>query len=96
MPGQLIIVGDHFAFAWLPLGVQIFFMRVPDNIASQLETLEKDREMLTRLMSNSVEEEELAEEDGQINLGDLGLNSDFSAAERSNKNDDEGDLFASG
>lgn len=63
VPGQLIIVGDHFAFAWLPLGVQIFFMRVPENISEQLESLEKDRNMLTRAMSNSAEETELRARD---------------------------------
>mmetsp|Transcript_37076 Transcript_37076/g.100019 ORF Transcript_37076/g.100019 Transcript_37076/m.100019 type:complete len:321 (-) Transcript_37076:197-1159(-) len=58
LPGQMILVGDYFAFAWLPINLQIFFMRVPDNITAQLLTLEEDRQSLDRLMSVEAPESE--------------------------------------
>lgn len=95
VPGQLIIVGDHFAFAWLPLGVQIFFMRVPDNIASQLETLEKDREMLTRLMSNSVEANtDEGGEEGEADFAIDGLDFELPSPKKELPDDNDGELCA--
>lgn len=47
---QLILVGDYFAFAWIPLGIQVFFMRLPDRIVDKLENLEEERALLSRIV----------------------------------------------
>lgn len=62
VPGQLIVVGGHFAFAWIPSDTQVFFMRVPNHISEQIDTLERNRRMLNRMVkgekSSNDEEEE--------------------------------------
>lgn len=71
LPGQLVLVGDYFAFAWLPINLQIFFMRVPDNITAQLLTLEEDRQSLDRLMAVDVAEADLGFDcgmDGEVEV----------------------------
>eukprot|EP00617_Octactis_speculum_P024845 CAMPEP_0185769536 /NCGR_PEP_ID=MMETSP1174-20130828/54628_1 /TAXON_ID=35687 /ORGANISM="Dictyocha speculum, Strain CCMP1381" /LENGTH=250 /DNA_ID=CAMNT_0028454639 /DNA_START=183 /DNA_END=935 /DNA_ORIENTATION=+ len=46
LPGRLVIVGDLFAFAIIPLEVQIFFRRCPAETVERIEYLEKCRRSL--------------------------------------------------
>jgi len=65
MEGQLILVGDYFSFAWIPLGHQIFFGRpspeltlkmISESItATVTDDVEKMREHATRCLDSTDE-----------------------------------------
>lgn len=75
MDGQLILVGNYFSFAWLPIGHQVFFGRPSAELTLKLlrESTEKpsqnqcdeDREHLTRCL----EETEMLEDEMEVSDG---------------------------
>ena len=62
MEGQLIMVGDYFSFAWIPLGHQIFFGRpspeltlkmiLESTTANSTDDVKKMRDYVTRCLDS--------------------------------------------
>jgi hypothetical protein len=66
MEGQLILVGDFFSFAWVPIGKQIFFGRPSPELTIRMMK-EVEVGMIQRGSSNSSS----SDGDGEDNIGTM-------------------------
>ena len=62
VPGQLVLIGDHFAFVWMTpgnaMGHQIFFTRPTMAMLREYVTAQRTRKMLARMLDNYTGEDE--------------------------------------
>lgn len=89
MDGQLIIVGEYFSFAWVPIGHQIFFGRPSPELVLKLlresrtatpnDDLNSMRDLATRCMDETkiIEEEECVLYHGSLGFEDTNLDQCF-------------------
>ena len=81
MDGQLILVGEYFSFAWLPIGHQVFFGRPSAELTLKLLREARKQEVAdsqTRdFLTRCLEETEYLEDEVEVTDGVFNNQQDY-------------------